>query len=289
MVKFKKVCCLLLCAVCVALAACAPAGNVGTNNATPRQDGTVVENDRYKVYVEDGQWYMEVKELDLPPELISDPYTRTVEFKSVEEMKSDILTVHFTEKEWGEISAYVRVKSEKERKIEISNIDELFAPVYPDPYNSYTVEWFFTYYTFHIKEKFTKNGSSLSVRSMTFFENITERFDNWPEYIVSTHKLENDNIRIETEEERNATAYYFTTNSGIEYMDRLYTVEQDGRIFYIREQYRGDESTALSLETPKRIDVYSVINNNYCYHLITSGRHSVEWLTSFGVVPYVEE
>jgi len=279
MVKFKKVCCLLLCVVCVALAACSPS------------EQTVVENDRYKIYTKDGAYYFLFKDSDKSSAGQTDGAVKipSVTFKTLAEMKNDILTCSFTESEWGEINRF----AEWHPEFEICNLNALHAPIYPAPLDGYTVEWFFAFHRFLITDTDSQVLCHLEERPQEIIEMWAERLNNWTDYRVSQGYVDtHEDIRVEVETERNATSYYWPGGTCDEIKDCIYTIEKDNQVFYIREQYYlYSNNREPSAEIPRAIFLYCEGGNqSYCLSIYNpTERPSVEWLTSFGVVPYVEE
>lgn len=278
MLHLKKVCCLLLCLVCLALTAC---------NSTD----VLVENEKYKLYTKDGTFYMSIKEVDVeetPEDLFINRAFRSVSFASVAEMKSDILTGNFTEEEWREISWWVKEPME----FEIMDLNALLEPVYPDSSIVYPSEikckvaWSrFARYSFSIYEVYGNLTCSLSPSTRETNETWADRYLNWKDYLVEEYSsVEADDVRVEQEAERNATVYYRE-----EYKDCIYTIEKDGRLFYVHEEYRLISGTTPGVfkDTPTTTTVYGEYNGQY-YKLKVNSRErpSIELLTSFGLVPY---
>ena len=285
MLYLKKVCCLLLCLACVTLAACTPAVNIGANNANSRPDGTVTENDIYKIYIEDGQWYMDVKE-EMEPEKggFFDGPPPVVVFTSLAEMKSDLLTGQFTDEEWEEIKEL--------GSGELVNLDTLLTSVYPNTLDSYTIEWDRRGYAFRLVDADSETECQLFEVTTDTATDKTVTYHNWLEHLVSVYSyLERETVRVETEAERNATSYYWTVWDGEEVKDCVYTIEQNDRTFYVHERYSLSGSAIPSADVPQSITMYC-ISDNQCYKLVVrrlAERPSVEWLTAFDLVPYVEE
>ena len=176
---------------------------------------------------------------------------------------------------------------------EICDINQLFEPIYPESFDTYTVKWMFTFYEFHMED--TKSGINVEVRNLRqeVFERLIAEMQNWPETLVLYAYVDTtEDVRTEREAERNAMVYYWDTRSGKEKKECIYTIEKDGQIFYVYEQYSLSEGDGeFSAEVPQEVSVYGEYNGQY-YSVDGSGfteRPSIEWLTSFGMVPYVED
>ena len=276
MLYLKKAFCLLLCLACVTLAACTPAG---TNSA----NRTVTENDIYKIYVEDGQWYMDVKEEKIHTGVGYDPLRNMIIFKSPAEMKSDLLTGQFTEIERNQIKNMGSGK--------MVDLDTLFSLVYPEDLKGYEVAWYGGWYEFNIKNKASQVICRVVPLSQEEAASRQKRYENWIEaYLVGKFSYDYEDIRVETEPERNATIYYYTTRfMGYEVKDCIYKIEDGDRIIVVFESYylngNGDASLPTHFEC-------CYIDDDQCFFLTSPGGYempSVEWLTAFDLVPYVEE
>jgi len=286
MMQFKKVCCLWLCVVCVTLAACAPADMLSTSGTDAEQDRVVTEDERYKIYVEDGQYYLEFKisedERSVYLNAI-DPQFRDVEFDSLAEMKNDIMTGQFSPRERDHIMTFDPGL--------IVNPNALLSPVYPENLGDYKVLWNGDWYGFVIEGTDGQGEVNFNLYPHESAARSAELYENWLEsYLVEREGYSYEEIRVETESERNATVYYYTTKrNNLEHKDCIYRIDDGDREIYVREKYRKEPGdTTFGLEY---LDCY-YMSDNQCMTMWTysiTERPSVEWLTSFDLVPYVEE
>lgn len=90
--------------------------------------------------------------------------------------------------------------------------------------------------------------------------------------------------------DRNATIKYYKTGAG-NFKRIEYTIQQEGRMLYVIEEYILSielESKPTSDTIPRTVTVYGEENGAYykVWVLAPVERPSVEWITSFGLVPF---
>ena len=264
----KKVFCLVICLTCILLTACTSAENV------------VVENDKYKILIEHGQYYLELKETksdydgfgvvcEAPP---------VVKFKSVAEMKSDIISGEFTIEEWREIKRFGSGK--------MVNLDTLFTPIYPDSLADYTVWWEGSGYGFDLADDHTEMECKFFMRSKEHYDSSIRACEKYYQSVCD---------REETDLETNARIYTVlpVTEDGTITKFRVYSKKIEGRMFFVEETHFLDSNCSEDFEeVPSSIKIHASDSEGHYYSLYIydpADFLSDEWLARFGFVPYVED
>ena len=205
-----------------------------------------------------------------------------IEFHSLAELRQDIKTGNFTEKELAVIQTF---KKDKEGNITVCSIDKLYEPTLPEAYPLSHISWMGgKYYTFEYK--------GISSSYLNFFQFFSkERFDEEREDIqrVATC-MPNDvpYVKVEGVHDRNAEVYTRTLKDGEVQTIIIYSIQSEGKTLYIEEAYSTKEVPEEGVPWCIYLigEQYGQCFSGYISHL--DERPSVEWLSKFGIREYVE-
>lgn len=209
------------------------------------------------------------------PDAALNKWWHGVKFDSVEEMRSDFLTYHFTEEEMMHIDALLE---ENGGKVEIPNIMHLCKPILPDDVTwSGKVSWSgFPVYSFGTSCS-SMVRLSMSVVTRTSFENCRDNLLNY----TDSDRLEL--IEKTQIDDRNATLYRTQSKKNGHVSGFLvYTLTNGDKTIYVEEHYINDYSPS---KLSDYISLY-IQDNGYFSHVYMDGyetRPTIEWLLSFGM------
>ncbi len=238
----------------------------------------------YDLVKKDGKSYISLRSVKEEEESNTDnAYVSTAvfgpTFSSVAEMKNNILNGNLTEQELYAI----RTCYAKDGLWEICDLDNLYDARLPDKTSIKQIALRGKSYSFTLENYIAVN---------CFIDHLDEADYNKAfeeEYLGFPNEFE-EVIWEEQTEDRNATIKYFRTGAGV--FKRLeYTLQQDDRMLYVIEEYTlsfytGSKPTSDTI--PRTVTVYGEENGGYykVWVLEPIERPSVEWLTSFGLVPF---
>jgi len=202
---------------------------------------------------------------------------QTIRFSSVAEMKSDIQNGNFTERELQIISGFNRDETDR---IQICDISKLYEPVFPQPFDSYSVSWRNDYYDFLI----TSSQSNMYVIHFFLGQEYTET-----EVHKLTHFEDNELITLRSKviDSSNRLIYDYTGDlSENRYRMVYYCITNENDTLHIAEWYRLDESDSL----PTSIDIYTIDGAQSSRFVIYNIQEplTIDQLSQLGIREYVE-
>lgn len=228
---------------------------------------------RYDIIQEDGAYYLLLHPpVPLRPNHTIDPRPEIV-FSSINELRWDILTQNFSEKEWTMLYYFARASLDRsEQKIPI--FDHIYRPILPDSTNIDEISWYGKRYSVSIE---CEEASNVQFNPFLTEQGYQEELD----YYQNFNTASNYNITSTSfDPERSATVYQYSVGS-MEQRLVYYSATNNGIEYHIAETYGSPESTV-----PADIRIYAN-DNGLCFSIYMSNltlRPSVEWLTSFGIV-----
>lgn len=241
---------------------------------------------QYKLICENGYYFAEV-EKGIPvkgSDTVTDiGYTPRypIYFQSISEMCDDIRKGNFTD---GEYSALVDWADENGR-VSLPNIDALLEPIYPTDVGNYKISMQRSDYKYIFS-----NHEVAEYLELSFSEDMSD----WDHQLEKLMNFENSLVRgaevYKIESEENGKTYYYITSQGTHYVAHIYTIEQSGTIYYVKEKYTLD---GYSNGIPDYMDVYFANDDadfySYLYIDTPKQRYNAEWITMFGWKEYVAE
>lgn len=197
-----------------------------------------------------------------------------VYFESISEMKHDITTGNFTEDELYEIG---RVPRSNKRLVEIFDLSNIYEPIYPSSFDSFTVAWEGTYYSFQLSEMSgDKRFAAIGLTSESYYNKQLERMLGY-----------GDNVNCYDtgyESDRNASVYYFSSGS----KHVVYQITNQDTTLTINEVY--DYNGGYDNWKLEFISILGYTQGQYFSAEIncrrTRNRPSVEYLSQFGIKKY---
>lgn len=200
-------------------------------------------------------------------------------FSSVVEMKNDIENNNLSEQELYTI----RTHYAKDGLWEICDLDNLYDARLPGETSIKQIALRGKSYSFTLENYIAASCFINCLDEADYNKAFEEEYLGFP----NEHE---EVIWEEQTEDRNATIKYFRTEAGV--FKRLeYTLQQDGRMLYVIEEYilsfyTGSKPTSDTI--PRTVTVYGEENGGYykVWVLEPVERPSVEWITSFGLVPF---
>lgn len=252
--------------------------------ATP----TLVEHENYKIYKEDGKWYLE-----LPPDKYEQYWNDWQE-----EYTSEDAYIHYA----APIPPMFNTFSEMQEKIVSGDIPfERLAALWEmikdndvletlNPYDLQNVKapkelectsilWYGDRYGFSFTGKEISGNVHYCTKEI-YEEKYDAEMENWEQSwftIISDTKVR----------KRNARVVCYTTGSA-ELKSVFYTVKSKyGETLHIKEEYTLSSSNGTGTDTiPTSIEIFGEGRNTYFYSRFRGfqERPSVEWLQSFGLV-----
>jgi len=287
----------LACVITVALGSC--------SKVDPIYDEIVAENVFYTVHKENGVYTLHFKEEATPsfgnvPEVVPS-------YKTLYEMKKGILSGNMGDLgSWSvEALQQLQLKGGENKILTICDLENLLCPVLPEGGRIESVAWYGSTYSFQFSvdcEDHTATGRIMLYDDKASFEKqVLRNYTYWM-------------TRGESLADRNAVLYEnLSEDKNVATATVLYQSKINGRILYVSERYRevaestksasqneydifekGFEEPTIAVDAypgiPNSIDVYVEGDLAY-FHLRLKCNFipSIEWLSSFGLTPYVEE
>ena len=274
-----------LCLIVSLLCACGQ-----PNSDIPIEDGVYSENESYKMYIEDGKWYIEFfepsdaennssKEMSgysevSPPSPVFDSAADMKEMLTREELPDSLVQ-------------QLKATLVGRKRLELCDPNKICELTTPEDfaYDVVGIDVRAYSYRFHKQD-------SIGVIYSTNKEVYDEAFET--EYL----NFANENYTITSEtttEDRNARVVYSSTPATNQ-KHILYKITAGESEIYVVEQYvlrrlddggTGTRFSIVSDTIPKRIDIFANDGTNYWYGWFMGfeERPSVEWLSSFRLVP----
>lgn len=260
----KKILCIILTVLLLILSGCS-------------KSNEVCSNDLYGIYEVDGEFILRFHNEDIN---VSNPnHSGTLKapditFPSVSSMKKAILNADFST---DALDAIIRKARADDGDVVICNLNKLYDAVLPEGEKLARVRWFIDSYSFSMH---TLSGS-LSLATESDVKDFADLYGFDPN---------NPNVTIEsksTEEARNATVYeYKLNNYNEEWKCVIYTQSTKDKTITVVEQYNYGTSKTV----PETICFWGNCGDAFFTGKLTgfTERPSYEWVTSFGLKPYVE-
>ena len=202
----------------------------------------------------------------------SDPVSR-IQFSSITEMKNDIQSGNFTQKELDIIATFDR---DDAGQIQICNIEKLYEPTFPAIFNSYIVTWYGDSYRF----KLTSSNSE-AIGNFTF--QTKEFFDK---NIVYYTIVDTDKLHSMTTNDDGSITYEYTSSFGIYVRLTYRTIDLDSKQLFIVEEVIPE----ISEDIPDRYLIFGCEHGQYYYLTINEHEEklTLDQLSQFGIREYVE-
>lgn len=235
----------------------------------------VLSNDQYSIMEEDGQHYMKLhKAVSVTSGSTSAgtaqaPYV--IKFSSLEEMKNAITEGTFTEEQLAHMQA--NFPSNKRGNVLLCNVNKLYSATVPAGIDVGPIHWYGDNYKFIISEE-----ANISFCDKEAHDEFAKACD------IESGKAKI--ISVTTIEDRNAKVVTFENLAGAPRKMVTYNHTSGGKTITVAEQYNLDESETV----PYSISFWGNCDGAYFtgYMYGFTERPSYEWVTSFGLKPYVE-
>ena len=258
----KKYICILLVILLLALSGCS-------------KEVEVLSNDQYRIMEKGGQYYMELHKPvgsssgNALEGTAQAPYN--IQFSSLKELKNAITEGKFTEKQLAHMQE--NFPRNKSGNVLLCNVNKLYNAAVPEGVEVGSIHWYGDNYSFMLNEDGRLNFCS---------KNAYDEF-------MSSMEVNADAVSIvdeTTTSDRNAKVVEFKNLLGEPRKRITYSFTANTKTITIAEEYHLDESEAV----PYRIKFCGTDNGVYFtgYMYGFTERPSYEWVTSFGLKPYVE-
>ena len=202
-----------------------------------------------------------------------------IEFKSLDEMRNDILTGNFTEQELQEFAR----RLEYGYDIKCPDLDNLYVPVCPDGITmAGPVKWYFgSSYDLSLnydRSKYHINMDICSNHLLSIRLADYQEFQNGKDGINPVTILES-----KYDPERNAMEYYYLTHTDKEHKAVFYFIEQGDKLIFVRETFRNFGDTV-----PYVTDVAMQDGDGCAWFTLSdyAERLTPEFIASFGLEKY---
>lgn len=245
------------------------------------EDLSVAETSVYRIMEEDEnmilQFYGADKNNSASSNLQGSTFLKLPTFENIADMKNRITTGNIKAEELAGLRSFAN----KQGQIKICDLNSLKNAEFPEDVVLSHICWRGAEYSFEFSSKW----------GVGYIECITRESYEKTEFPSHTEVTLADGAAILSEEllpERNATATYYEYG-GNRYTKILYTINAGDRTIHIKESYDGWASSA---SVPHNISFCGEAAGAYYSGWIlvnSTERPSVEWLSSFGLTPYVEE
>ena len=278
----------------VALAACVTLCLCGTlvaylfadtyNNAPIITDGIYSENESYKMYIEDGKWYIELKEKMFDDVISTNDFYISVVARPFYDSAADMKKV-LTSKELPD--SFIKMckawfVADGRKRIEIGNPNKICELKTPEGLRYDAVGVDVTCYGFHFNKGET-TGTIYTGNKESYDKSFEKEYVNFPS---NGNKVTGET----TTEERNARVV-LTSNAVTDQKHVFYKITAGESEIYVIEQYIlkyhdvRDKDTSDTV--PRKIYLYGNNGTDYWFgwFIDFEERPSVEWLSSFGLEP----
>ena len=263
-----------------------------TKDPASLPEGVVANTDFYIITEENGQCILRFKDKYIDSAAQEDSISamsvslRFPTFDNLKEMKAAILNGRF---DYDGLNALYRSAGE-DRELNVVDPRNLQTLLLPEGSMQTGVVFYGSHYNISIQ------GSDLGTAVVQVYQDAeqvekhyNERFTAW----MPTQTV----YSITTEKDRGATVYHHSSKAA-EFRTYYYELSVPNGVMYIEELYmidyfnkEHDRAKLVSDIKPRSINIYCVTQDGGFYtgldHL--ESRPSVEWLSSFGLTPYVEE
>lgn len=244
----------------------------------------ISENSQYSVVYDDGQYSLRFVGgfQQYKPTGNGNRVAEYPTYTSLNAMKRGILSGKFTKNQLATLSVTGTLNSSGD--LVITNLDLLFEAKLPEDMGYYAIHWMGDQYSFSIDS----NGIMGKRPNGGFYYLPDEEAYNQRIAAENAMLFENDELEFlleETDAERDGTVYTWQYN-GYTTKRIIYTCESEGKELLVHEQYYTEQSS----EVPHDIQIWGKENGAWFYVYLRDfdERPSYEWVTSFGLKPYVE-
>ena len=256
------------------------------NNAPVITDGIYSENESYKMYIEDGKWYIELKEEVFDSVISTNDFYISVVARPFYDSAADMKKV-LTSKELPD--GFIKTckgwfVEDGRKRLEIGDPNKICELKTPEGLTYDAVGVDVTCYGFHFNKGETTG---------TIYTGNKESYDrSFEKEYVSFPSNGNMVTSETTTEERNARIV-FSSNSVTDQKHIFYKITAGESEIYVIEQYIlkyydvDDEDEDTSDTVPSKIYLYGNDGANYWFGWFrgVKERPTVEWLSSFGLEP----
>ena len=209
----------------------------------------------------------------------------TVFFPSVASMKHAILTNSFSK---AELQIIKNAFSKNENGIMICDLHRLYEPVLPEGYTLDGVTWEGAGYELKIKGNEASAGGYIQFRSQDTWDSVYQyEMEQLTKFEILQHESS-------TYDGASSETYVYTTGAA-KLKDVYLTIPSENRstptkviMHYCLEH--SDPEYSVSDTVPRTVEIYGEDNGQHFKVLILSPTTAptVEWLSSFGITPYVD-
>lgn len=209
-------------------------------------------------------------------------------FQNLGQMRQAIITGSIPEDELKDVMR--NAKRNEDGTIEICNVDNLYECAYPSDLTLHVISWNGPGYAYVLSGD-TVSCNIFYLKEDRYYESVNSQYKSFleGEYITITAQ--------EYEEERSATVYYYTVDSGAKGKYICYEIQKGNNSILVQEEYCIEGPTGgmshdmtYSDSIPNGIKFWVKDNSAYAYGIMHNfeERPSVEWLSQFGLREYVE-
>ena len=213
-----------------------------------------------------------------------------IKFSTVAEMRSAFLNNTLTEQQ---INTIRQTFADDTTGIYLCNLNALYEPVLPDHVSPKYISLTGTNYSFYV-------GATEQYASADIYVASSNQYNSLYSYAHEPHSAEYTSVTEQAEDQFGNTPCeiieYVYTGSGATFRDYLLSFSQDHVQTEIVISYRLIGPTPSLIEyresetLPANIWIFQEVNDlRFVYHIRDLEiEPTVEWLTSFGVTPYVD-
>lgn len=291
---------ILWCIIAALLSSCSVALPATSADSLATSTDSAAKSDLYTICNRDGKTYMEFSSdahsVTLPngDGYYSSQPIQGMQFASISEMRRRISTGDLPE----EMISALYAKA-KDNALEICDINNLYDLALPENLTCESVAWYFNSYSFPLALK-TSAGTGKSIMATMWSDmnawSYNARFeDEFVNFVPDGASVLSDTVV----EDRNARVVYYNNSPYAAFKNILYTITTSrGGTLHVREQYLLENFAAYTGDTkpsetvPYKLFLFGTEGDKnfygYILHLedVMNERPSVEWLASFGVVPF---
>ena len=242
-----------------------------------RPDVSTTPNLPYEIVVENSVLYLVMDEIENKPDNFNVQVDYSIYFGSVDEMMTDIKTGNFTEEELYFISHYPK---DDLGRIQVCNFDSFLVPAVPTPLKLTGICWNGLWFTYLLG---CEGNDTVYAMLLDTKEQYEETIDFNANFATKTTCKVHSQT---TEEDRNATATYYTNLLGEDSKVVYYTIGEGDSAIHVMEDYvLKNEIYELTY-----ISITCSDNGTYFHYYSTTEteRPSVVWLSLFGIREYKE-
>ncbi len=217
----------------------------------------------------------------------------SIDFSSLQEMKQAFLQNTLTDQQVQILrTAFASYSNGNENGIEICNLTSLYQAVYPQDIQALKVTLVGENYYFSAFDSANFSNAITHVVAQTKYEHYYASEFNVAEtssYVTITNQADGlfDGINCKIIE-------YEYPNSGAKCRDHIFDIDNNGISYHVNVRYRLKSPTAVDWRESETLpsDVWMFWQENGQYFFIEIDTlnisPTVEWLSSFGVTPYVD-